>query len=306
MANKENDKLPLSDYGLQGLVKALRTPNNAGLRARAAAELGKRGDYQAVESLVRASLEDPDADVQAAAQDALTQLLGSQAGDAVAAYQAGPPPEDAWIEPRLAGDLLKDNLDTRGREDIWGAAPATAPGDKASWDASDVSALLAVVKSNSSQEVRLCAIQALKNIEDTRVVDVLTSLAKHAEGKAVRQAAQDALEDIVGENLPEVLAGDEDDEFDEEDEEEDDLGDEEEDEEDGLDEDEGDEDEDEGSTEEEDQSDDELSTDYPSQASETDFSADPLIQEESISGLKILAVVLVAAAILLVLYLLLR
>ena len=102
------------------------------------------------------------------------------------------------------------------------------------------------------------------------------------------------------------MAGEEEDEFDEEDEEEeDDLEDEEDEDEDGLDE-EDDEDEDEESSEEEDESEDELSTDYPSHSSGMDYSADPVIQDESPSGLKILAWVLVAAAVLLVLYLILR
>jgi HEAT repeat protein len=286
MPNTENERLPLSEYGLQSLVKALRTPGNADLRARAATALGARGDYQAVESLVRAVLEDPDGNVQDAAQAALDQLLGSRgAGDAVAAYQSGPPAADTWIEPLLAGDLLKDSLDTAGREDVWGAAPAVS--EPTQWNIEDVDGLLSVLRSHTSQAVILRAIGALKNIEDARVVDVLTSLAKHGEGKTVRQAAKDALEDIVGENLPEVLPDGEEDEFDEMDEEE------EEDEE-------GDEEEGEESDE------DELSSEGQFQVSNTGDSASPVIQEESNSGLTFMAVVLVIAAIGLLLYLVLR
>jgi HEAT repeat protein len=297
MVNQENNKLPLSEFDLSSLVKALRTPGNAGLRARAARALGEKGDYQAVESLVRASLEDPDSDVQAAANGALAQLLGSQAGDAIAAYRAGPPAADPWIEPLLAGDLLKDTLDAAGREDIWGTAPAAAPGETR-WNIEDVDGLLSVLKSNDSQDVRLRAIQALKNIEDTRVVDVLISIAKRGEGKAVRQAAEDALEDLVGENLSEVLPDDQENEYDEDDEEEDDQGNEEDEESFGE--------EEEEPTAEDGESEDDLSSEYQFQDSETDFPASPVIQEERPSGLTFLAVLLVLAAIGLVLYLVLR
>lgn len=303
VTNKENNKLPLSEFDLPGLVKALRTPDNAGLRARAARALGEKGDYQAVESLVRASLEDPDPNVQVAADTALTQLLGSQAEYAVAAYHAGPPAADPWIEPLLAGDLLKDTLDTAGREDVWGSAPAAALGDQTRWNIEDVDGLLSVLKSNTSQEVMLRTIQALKNIEDTRVVDVLISLAKRGEGKAVRQAAEDALEDLVGENLPEVLTDDQENEYDEDDEEEDNQEDQEEyeeEEEESLGE---EEDEPKG---EDDESEDDFSSEYQSQASETNFSASPVIQEERPFGLTFLAVLLVLAAIGLVLYLVFR
>jgi hypothetical protein len=216
MPNNPSIEFLKSDNDLDGLVKALRSPRSSTLRAEAAQALGEMGDVKAVESLVRSTLEDPDSAVQAASSAALTQLLGSNAELAIASYRSGPPDPDPWIKPMLAGDLLEGTWDTpndggqsaaTGQEDAWGASSDEVLDGKTTWNQEDMDGLMALLRSNTPDELRLRAIQAMKSIPDARVVDALASVTLWGEGEAVRRSAKEALEDLVGDNLEEVLQG---------------------------------------------------------------------------------------------------
>jgi len=92
----------IEDHDLQGLVRFLRHPFDPILRAEAAQALGELDDLEAVEPLIRSSLEDPDLAVQKAARSALDELIGSEAKQAIASYRSGPPEMDPWLLDNLA------------------------------------------------------------------------------------------------------------------------------------------------------------------------------------------------------------
>ncbi len=285
MANYPHSELPILNDDLHRLLRALRLPGKPAMRAKAAQALGELGDLEAVESLVRSTLEDPEESVQTAAYDALTQLLGNTADSAITSYRAAPPAADAWIEPTPAGELSKEAQDSQDSED------AGMTGEEKHWEAEEMDGLLAVLRSNASEEVRLRAITALKTCGDARAADALADVARWGEGETVRRAAKDALEDLVGENLTEVLPAVPEDEYDDEEEEED--GDQED--EDDLDSD------DSGEEDSTDENESEDSSAYQPVSASDAFPDSPLIQEgnPAIKWLLILVLILVVAAIVL-------
>jgi len=276
-----------SDKDLPGLIKALRKPDNAHLRAQAARALGEIDDFKAVESLVRSTLDDPDASVREAAHAALVQLLGNNAEETISSYQAGPPQTDYWIEPMLAGDLLNAGVDTTGRELVAGQEEVETP-----WGQNDVRGLLSILQGNYPDEMRLRAIRALKTCNNVHAVDALAWVALWGEGERIRQAANEALEDLVGENLPQVLQSYQDSHPDQDDNNEDGnlFGDEEEDEA------ESDEDGEERPEENE----------VESQPLLSNFQNTPVLQEEKPLGGALLPILLVILVVVVVLFLLWR
>ncbi len=96
-------------HDLPGLEKALRHPGDPILRREAAEALGELDNLEAVEMLIRSTLEDPDPDVQKAARSALDDLIGSDAKPAIASYRSAPA-DDAWLAENSA-DADEDRID---------------------------------------------------------------------------------------------------------------------------------------------------------------------------------------------------
>jgi HEAT repeat protein len=190
---------------LDSLVSALRSPHSARLRAAASQALGEMGDIRAVESLLRSALEDPDDTVQAASHAALIQLLGNTAEMAIASYSSNPTDADPWLNPALAGDLLDGTRYAAGQGASEGAEGVMLPGGMPAWNLDHADGLMALLKSNAPEEIRLRAIQALKSVPDARRVDTFARIALWGEGEKVQQAAREALEDLVGDHLEQVL-----------------------------------------------------------------------------------------------------
>lgn len=95
------------DHDLVGLVAALRHPTDPILRSDAAKALGELDDLKAVESLIRAFLQDPEPTVQKSARAALDTLVGSEADLAISTYRSGPPEPELWLQDGPAESAWK-------------------------------------------------------------------------------------------------------------------------------------------------------------------------------------------------------
>ena len=170
----------LSEHDLNGLVAALRSPADAGLRVQAARALGEMGDIDATESLIRSMLEDPETAVQAAARRALQEMHGNQSELVIASYRSGPPEMDEWlVEPEEDFDPPAENADIDG--------------------------LLLVVSHESNPAIREKAIRALAHINDTRSTDLLVYLYLHSQEQSTRAAAYEVLQAHFGDQADDII-----------------------------------------------------------------------------------------------------
>ena len=301
----------LEDRDLNGLVSVLRDPTDPDLRLQAAQALGELEDLDATESLVRSTIEDPDAAVQAAARQALDQLLGNRVDLVIRSYRSGPAEEDPWlVEPVSEETGLEDEENDAGSIDLEG--------------------LLRVATHESNPGLRLKAIRLLALSSDMRATDMLAYLVLRGDSKELRETARLALEERFGDKAASLLqgyreieraaSGDEDgedlDEYDEDETEEDDIEDEED-----LDQDFAEEVGDaedkvlagdrvlaggkvfmDGEEEDEETGDPRLS-DFPRVTTSYDRSRSQVIQEEGVPWMAILLVVLIIAIVVIVLLL---
>jgi hypothetical protein len=259
MPYKPNIRRLVDDRDMDGLITALRYPDNPEIRVRAARALGQIGNVKTVESLIRSHLQDPDPGAQQAALDALHQIIGSEAELAISAYVL---PEETWIEennvsseqsqedlkgsdsgeeksPLEEDEESEDDLEEESEEDLdeEGQEESVEQGletGEISWGENDIQALVALIRLDHSRNKRIKAIQALSHIPNTRAIDALASIALWSEERRLREAAREALSGIYGDSLDEVLqsyrqasqeagfAGDEDDGDKEDDEDEED------------------------------------------------------------------------------------
>lgn len=210
---------------LDGLVEALRYPEDAELRAKAAHALGEIGDLRSAESLLRSCLQDPDYYVQEAARAALSQMLGNEAITAIAAYV---PPDEAWLiarpethaEVTMPGEGELTGMDSSNHEpDKYNKGDEDEEDDyveeeidaeylddgEVQWKENDIPGLMAIIRTDHSRVKRIKAIQALSKIENTRAIDALASIAIWSEEARLRREARQALGEIYGDNLDEVL-----------------------------------------------------------------------------------------------------
>jgi HEAT repeat protein len=176
-----------STHDLVGLIAILRDARSqANRRASAAAALGELGDLEAVESLIRASLEDPDTSVQMAARQALEELIAGQAELAISAYQYKDP-DDPWL---IEADK------PIGKNDV----PQFFLTDE-----SEFHGLISILKGDPSPEKRSKALHLLKHSTDARVVEWLLRVCLYEEDPQVQRAAQDVLEEIFPNKSEEML-----------------------------------------------------------------------------------------------------
>jgi HEAT repeat protein len=190
----------IDEDDLEGLVACLRHPRLPGLRTAAAEALGELGETEAVEPLIRSHLEDPEPEVRQAAYSALDLICGANTSLAISAYRSGPPPRDEWLEepdPAVVeineeeepgpgslstGDDMQPGDPLSGRES---APPPGGPFSK-----TDINGLMAVLAGEPDLKLRLKAIQALQQVQDSRAVDILAYAALRSDVPALRKAAE--------------------------------------------------------------------------------------------------------------------
>ena len=310
MAYKPNIRRLVDDRDIDGLVQALRYPEDPAIRASAAGALGKIGKVETVESLIRSYLQDPNPGVQQAGLNALHQIIGGEAELAISAYAL---PEDTWVEDKVVSseplpgemeesdsgeesayeddeedeDDIEDDEDDLEEEDQEGDEEQDPEDVEITWGESDIPALLSIIRVDLSRKKRLKAIQALSQIPNTRAIDALASIALWGEEKWLREAAREALSAIYGDSLEEVLqsyregsseagTSEEEDEDDDDDEDEEEEEEDEDDLEDEFDEDDEEDEEDEDNDEDQDEEDENIREDEENQYL-------PLIPPSSIS-----------------------
>lgn len=178
----------LEEHDLHGLMAALRSPTNAELRLQAAQAMGDLQDFDATESLIRSTLEDPDLAVQTAARLALTSLHGNRSRLVIESYRAAPPHDEPWLlAPEMEEPLPMHMAEGDLSED-------------------DIHGLIQVVSHESNPTIRMKAIRALGQFGDTRASELLSYLARNGDSAAIRSAAREALEAHFGEQADDLIA----------------------------------------------------------------------------------------------------
>jgi HEAT repeat protein len=177
----------MEENDLAGLLALLRQPANPDQRGEAAQALGELGNFEATELLVRAAREDPEAQVRAAAQRALTAMFGSEAGSVSASY-TGTAAHDPWlVEPK------------QSEAENMGAEPELTLSDI------EIEGFVRVARYESSERLRLQAVHVLGRSSSPAATDVLAELALWGDSGKIRQAAHLALENIYGDASAEIL-----------------------------------------------------------------------------------------------------
>jgi HEAT repeat protein len=211
----------LSQGDLFGLVSLLRTKQGSGLRAQAAEALGKLGDLEATEFLVRAHLEDPDGEVRQAARQALHGLIGTQTGLAIASYRSTSHEPDEWLqdlsldvaeEEEVDDETEWEEVDEKGEpdeasEDAPDLSDLVPPHDpvQARWDDENLDGLMAVLSHEIDPEMRLRAIQALRRSSDMRAISALAQTSLAGDDKRVREAARSILQERFGDDAEDII-----------------------------------------------------------------------------------------------------
>jgi len=177
----------MEENDLAGLLALLRQPALPDLRGEAAMALGELGNFEATELLVRATREDPEAQVRAAAQRALTTMFGSEAGSVSASYTGTAAPDPWLLEPNASDS---ENM---------AAEPELNLSDI------DLEGFVRVARYESSERLRLQAVHVLGRSPSPAATDVLAELALWGDSGKIRQAAHQALENIYGDASAEIL-----------------------------------------------------------------------------------------------------
>jgi HEAT repeat protein len=191
MPGSQKIKNLMEDKDLDGLVKILRNPADPGLRSEAAAALASLEDMEAVEPLIRATLQDPDASVQNAARTSLEALVGSQASLAISAYRSGPPDPDPWLMERFGSPDRPGNGPDKTPE---------SPDFKLRYMKfqRDMYGLVSLLRSPADPVLRIRSAQALGELGDLEATEFLARSYLQDPDLEVREAARLALHDLVG------------------------------------------------------------------------------------------------------------
>lgn len=177
---------------VDALLVVLRRAPYASDRLRAARALGEIADADASPELIDAALADEDAGVRSAASRALQVLLGAEHLTALefARSSGGPDPLEAPDEYELEVLASLEGGET-----------------DAIIDERDLPGLVLVLQSESDRKIRLHAIHALRGMPGLQVYRILGELALWEEDREVKAAAHQALETMLGDDLPEFLEG---------------------------------------------------------------------------------------------------
>jgi HEAT repeat protein len=183
----------LDDADFTGLSRLLRNPLVPSLRAQAALALAELENREASELLVRATREDPDPNVQAAAQQALIHLFGSQAETVLTGYPDEPSEEDPWLDENSdeMEDLADDEDQTQAPDEL---SPA------------DLEGFVRIALYEGNEKLRFQAIRVISRSSDMRATDTLAQLVLWGDNRRLRAAARQALEDRYGEQAQDIIA----------------------------------------------------------------------------------------------------
>jgi len=208
MPRKPNVEELLENKNLQGLLKALRYPGSALVRAQAAQALGQLNNSLAVESLIRSTRLDPAVEVQTAAHRALEEMFGNRAQNVIQAYPIYAD-ETPWIVETTAGSPedeaeFEDEEDEEPdqEEDEQDEEELAQEGDEqeSGWTSDDLGPLITILRSERDPLLRLRAARALGQLGTTNMhaVEALAATALWGEKASVRAAALQALVIIYG------------------------------------------------------------------------------------------------------------
>lgn len=185
--------------GLPALLRALRSPADVDLRMSAAAIIGSLNDLNGVQPLVRASLEDPDEDVRAAAFEALRNLVGAQADYALQYARSLPPEPDAWLREPDLEELAEMDL-----SDVEPDLPA-APRSTTGWDDEHLYALTTLIRKGNNLPLQLKAVRQVAELGTPYALDALANVALWSREPELRAAAVQAFHEIYGDDYQQVL-----------------------------------------------------------------------------------------------------
>jgi HEAT repeat protein len=193
MANSSNRiEMMKDDHNLPGLIQALRQPQNPEQRAAAAQALGTMEDYEAVESLSRSALEDPDLLVQSAARAALEQLVGNRSAAILDSYRRGRAYADPWVVETQAESMPENEVKAGllNQNDL---------------DGMDLSDLVVVLRSPEQPSLRSAAAAALGELGDYAAIESLARSCLEDPDPQVQVRACAALEQLVGNRAASIL-----------------------------------------------------------------------------------------------------
>jgi HEAT repeat protein len=186
---------------LQGLIKALRYPDSVAIRTEAAQALGKLGNDQSVESLVRSALEDPVGEVKRAARSALEEMYGSVADSILTSYQNAPAYPEPWIQ-----ETSETQLEEPGPEQM--EAGVSSVHFDIQWlkKSKDLDGLLEALRYSGSPAIRVTAAAALGELGNKEMAEYLVRSLLEDPDQKVQFSAQQALLEMFGNEAGNVIA----------------------------------------------------------------------------------------------------
>jgi HEAT repeat protein len=168
------------------LFRQMRHPQDPVARLKAAQALGESDELETLPLLIRAAVEDPDAQVRQAARTSLQSRIGTQADLAIQTYRADPD-EDPWLVEGETDDEEED------------------AGDLALEDEQYLVGLVTVLRSHPGTQMRLKAIRELQKSDDMRVIAALAETVLWTDDEEVRSAARASLEARFGGDVEEII-----------------------------------------------------------------------------------------------------
>ena len=194
----------MRDYGnLDGLLHILRQDRDPELRARAARALGELGELEASDPLTGAAVNDPDPAVRQAARDGLHDLLGNQADLVLRMAESNAERDPNWLQAAKDHDpaLAEGGASPLNPQ----ALEETTPNALADYET--LRGLIMIARGDPNRELRLRATRSLGQYADMNAVRALAESALWDEDEGIRQAAEQALRERFGDQLPEFLEG---------------------------------------------------------------------------------------------------
>ncbi len=194
----------MRDYGnLDGLLQILRQDRDPELRARAARALGELGELEAADSLIGAAINDPDPAVRQAARLGLHDLLGNQADLVLRMAESSGERDANWLNPdnKPAFDQPEGEESLDESRAVVEVAPDTLA------DYETLRGLIMIARGDQNRELRLRATRSLGQFADMNAVRALAESALWDDDEGIRQAAEQALRERFGDQLPEFLEG---------------------------------------------------------------------------------------------------
>lgn len=208
----------LQEKDLENLLGLLRNPLQAEQREQAALALGDLGDFEATELLVRASREDPDGGVRAAARQALSTLLGAEAQQVIASYPentAGTP----WLKKATEYVPAQHAVDDEVDESEEFASHSDEDSAEEDEDAEenqgivadllarkDANGLIALLRNPQQADLRAQAAQSLAELGKMEATELLVRATHEDPEGSVRSAARQALQTMFGIEATQVIA----------------------------------------------------------------------------------------------------